>query len=206
MKCPNCNTENLSVRYFCAECGAILLVTCPECHTYNEFGLTVCAGCGEALSAYLSTDEKIVRRRSLKLYMHPNEDDYLTFYDKIAAEGKKLSFAPSWHWPAFLVALPWLWYRKLYFWGFGLLIAAVVLEIITPGQYISLLFGLIPTISAKRIYVGHALRRINKVDGRKLPSAERESYLEHAGGVSIPGAVFGSILLIPGVYLGAAVE
>ncbi len=72
-------------------------------------------------------------------------------------------------------------------------------DIMLPEVGANLLGGAIGVaiaIFAKQIYVDHALRCFRKIKERNLSSTERDAYLERAGGVSIPGAVLGSIILI----------
>ena len=158
-------------------------------------------------------DEEREHRRCLSLFLHPNEDVYLEYYDKYFQDGRKSHLVLSWHWPAFLVVLPWLLYRKLYLWAVGFLLVAplvrfALLLVVSEGVADTVgqgAFMAVFAIFAKRIYVNHALRRIRKIDERNPTSAERDSYLERAGGVSIPGVVFGLIVLFSLMVLPALV-
>ncbi|MHA1565045.1 MAG: DUF2628 domain-containing protein [Alphaproteobacteria bacterium] len=101
----------------------------------------------------------------------------------------------SWHWPAALVPLPWLLYRKMYWECFALLAIALPLRIafpdfITPTVFPLLILGL----SAHALYLNSARRRIRKADRRDLPGARRHRYLARAGGVSWPGAILGTLI------------
>jgi hypothetical protein len=204
------------------------MAACPNCGFSNESGEKLCGGCGVALapiSAHAEkpdgqleapgaapqetpesgsgTDEETERQRCLTLFIRENVDVYLEFYDKYIREGGKSQLVFSWHWPAVLIPLVWLLYRKLYLWAVGFLLAVVfvnlaLLLMVSKGvadTVVSLAVPAILAIFAKRIYVSHALRRIRKIDERNLAPAERDSYLERAGGVSIPGAVFGLIVM-----------
>jgi len=46
MNCPKCQTENLTTRKFCRECGAKLLLICPHCGTENLPDDKFCGECG----------------------------------------------------------------------------------------------------------------------------------------------------------------
>ncbi len=88
------------------------------------------------------TDEKRELRRRLEIFLGENPDVYLEFYDKYYLEfygkyfkeGEKHPSALSWHWPALLVTLPWLWYRKLYLWGVGLLLIMPALGLLAGAR------------------------------------------------------------------------
>jgi class 3 adenylate cyclase/tetratricopeptide (TPR) repeat protein len=51
MHCPRCHAENREGRRFCAECGALLILTCPSCGFANELAERFCGGCGAALTS-----------------------------------------------------------------------------------------------------------------------------------------------------------
>ncbi len=102
----------------------------------------------------------------------------------------------SWHWAAFLVTIPWLFYRKMYLGGIVLVILPVLFDHIAPG---SLFFGsgfmiaICTGLYAKSWYLGHAVNKIDKAT-ETFPTLEQHTaYLRRAGGVSIPGAVFGAL-------------
>ena len=49
-------------------------------------------------------------------------DKYITKFRKFYADGRD-KFAFTWHWPAFLFAIPWLAYRKVYGWALVVLLS-----------------------------------------------------------------------------------
>jgi len=58
----------------------------------------------------LSNDE-------LRLFIGKRSAKYLHRFRRFK-KGKRISFSITWHWPAFLVGFWWMFYRKLYLWGF----------------------------------------------------------------------------------------
>src|ERR1700681_2707017 len=49
MHCPNCGTEGISGKRFCAECGSPLSNRCSKCNSDNAPDAKFCAECGSAL-------------------------------------------------------------------------------------------------------------------------------------------------------------
>lgn len=73
MICPGCQTENRSVRRFCAQCGAALPVTCGACGFENDPGDAFCGSCGAALavSAQSVTQPKPTAAQSVSAQAEP---------------------------------------------------------------------------------------------------------------------------------------
>ncbi len=232
VECPACTALNTMDRQFCHQCGALLVsLECPSCGFQNRADAAFCGGCGFALSAEtasgiasdappapigatipnvpvaktVSADEQ-ERRRCLELFLGEGKNKYLAFYDKHYRDGSVHGSATSWHWPAFLIALPWLWYRKLFVWGFGLLFTSFAIGLLLPEEFplflvtiaIAVGFGLY----ANRICVDQALKRIREISDMNLSLEEKDSYIKKAGGTSTPAALLGlavvlSIAMLP---------
>lgn len=100
----------------------------------------------------------------------------------------------GWHWPAFLWTVPWMFYRKMYSGGVILIVLPVFLDHILPGALFlgsGLLIAVACGLFAKSWYGEHAARRIGKAYREFEDPRIRQAYIEHAGGVSVAGAVFG---------------
>lgn len=105
----------------------------------------------------------------------------------------------GWHWPAFLWTVPWMFYRKMYSGGVILIVLPVFLDHILPGALFlgsGLLIALACGLFAKSWYAEHAARRIAKAYREFEDPITRQAYIEHAGGVSVAGAVFGFLTQI----------
>ena len=50
MRCPQCGTEGIPGKKFCAECGSPLLNRCPKCGSENPPPAKFCVDCGTALT------------------------------------------------------------------------------------------------------------------------------------------------------------
>lgn len=111
----------------------------------------------------------------------------------------RLSFAPSWSWAAFLVTVPWLFYRKMYSGGIILVALPVFLDHILPGSLFlgsGLLIATTAGLCGKSWYVEHAVRRLTKARRIHQDWQPREAYLARARGVSPPAAIFGILIQI----------
>ncbi len=144
--------------------------------------------------------------RDLHLFMGPRAEKYLGVFrradfgflgDKLRPRaGRGLL---SWHWPAFLVPIPWLFYRKLYIEGAAILAVFMLVPLVLPAAgYSGAAAAVVIAMIAKRLYVEHALKRIRHADTLGLAPQAREEYLRRAGGVSVPGAVLGSLFPLLG--------
>ncbi len=137
-------------------------------------------------------------KRELGLYIGPNADQYLKAFELTGKGG--IAYRTSWHWPAALVPVPWLFYRKLYIPGTLLVFALVALALLFPnfpGVALGVFFGLV----AKSFYLDIGLGKLKKADANGREGPEREAYLKKAGGVSIPGAVLGSAIMASAIAL-----
>lgn len=209
MECPSCKTETFSDQRYCPQCGVALPPSSVPAVTPDGRFDVLSGILVEKVDSGIDVDEEVKFRMDLTLFIRKNVDIYLDLYDENFRESGSRWFICSWHWPAFFVPLLWLLYRKLYLWAAVFLFASyltifslslVVSEGVatTIGQ---LVIPAILAIFAKRIYINHALQRIRKADERNLTLTERDAYLERAGGVSIPGAVFGCIVLFSMIVL-----
>ena len=138
-------------------------------------------------------------KRELALYIGPNADRYLKAFELTGKGG--IAYRTSWHWPAALALIPWLFYRKLYLFG-ALLSLAIIGSIALFPDLPNALYTSVHlafALAVKSLYLAVGLKSIEKADERGHEGAEREAYLEKAGGTSVPGAVMGSAGLVAGV-------
>ena len=124
-----------------------------------------------------------------------------------AQDRAKPDRALSWHWPAFLLTIPWLFYRKMYLGGIVLVVLPVLFDHIAPGSLFfgsGLMIAFCTGLYAKSWYLTHALGKIDAATKRFPAMDRRLAYIRHAGGVSVPGAVFGA--LTQGITVSLAVH
>ena len=107
-------------------------------------------------------------------------------------------------WTAYLFPLPWLFYRKLYFYGAIITLLMTVMSLVMPGLLGDLVGAVIWAIlmrSAKPIYIAHALKIVAKADKRGLAGDDRKEFLRKAGGQSVLGLILGIAATIGGLFL-----
>jgi len=137
-------------------------------------------------------------------FIGPRAPIYLAHYQRTesldvpatAPAREKPNRAISWHWPAFVLTIPWLFYRKMYLGGIVLVILPVLFDHIAPGSLFfgsGLLIAICTGLYAKSWYLAHARGKIDRATERFSELDQRIAYIRHAGGVSIPGAVFGAL-------------
>lgn len=125
-------------------------------------------------------------------FIGPNAAFYLA--RPAAAHAVDRRWLARWHWPAFLVTVPWLFYRKMYAGGLVLVSLPVLLDLIVPGGLFfgwTLVIGLTAGLFGKQWYLDHANRRILEAHRNFPAGPHRNGFLRHAGGVSIAGAILG---------------
>ncbi|MGH6618437.1 MAG: DUF2628 domain-containing protein [Alphaproteobacteria bacterium] len=144
----------------------------------------------------------------LAQFAERNPVPYLSHYERLLQRPirprpdrvpARLSFAPSWSWAAFLVTVPWLFYRKMYSGGIILVALPVFLDHILPGSLFlgsGLLVAAAAGLCGKSWYVEHAVRRLAKARRIHQDWRPREAYLARARGVSLPAAIFGVLIQI----------
>jgi hypothetical protein len=132
-------------------------------------------------------------------FVGPNSQKYLNTLEKMRTkdpEARKL--AMTWCWPAFLITVPWLLYRKLYISAAIVALGPIALEIAFPKLSGTNMVGVFVAfaILGKSLYVQFALKKIEKLRKRAKNQEELQVLFEKAGGVSVLGAVLGSAFVI----------
>jgi hypothetical protein len=131
-------------------------------------------------------------RCDLATFFGPRSQHFLPVYEKMLANRSR-AFPLSWSWAVFLGSFVWFFFRKMYLLGAGLVVLPIILGLViggTGGGGVMVSFALF----AKPLYVRTALVRISKADQLSLTGAERDDYLQRAGGVSIVAGVLAGIL------------
>ena len=137
------------------------------------------------------------------LYVGPNSDKYLAMYAKMKEKDPDLrSLAMGWCWPVFFVPIPWLLYRKQWGIAAAIIILPIVVAYLFPDLAIgSGAIGLVLAILAKSVYVKFAASRIRGILATETDPDLRRIAIVQAGGVSVPGAIIGTVVLIAGIIV-----
>ncbi len=135
-------------------------------------------------------------RTDLALFFGPRSHFYLDLYTRTRRRAQAgRPYLPTWSWWVFLGWNVWFWYRKL--WLHGLL---ALLVPIAAGYFGGdWAFGaayILACMFAKNAYLGHALRTLARADATGRTGQSRTLYLRRKGGVSWPGAVLATFLLL----------
>jgi hypothetical protein len=93
-------------------------------------------------------------------------------------------FVMSWCWPAFFIAVPWYFYRKMYAWGVVLVAMPTVLELLLGkgGSAGNIAFFTFFAIMAKSLYVHHASRQLKRLRAGVTSEAELLERAKERGG------------------------
>ncbi|MCZ4279611.1 DUF2628 domain-containing protein [Kiloniella laminariae] len=129
----------------------------------------------------------------LRLFVGPNADKFIRIYQAQQAKKAGMSF----NWAVLIAALPWLFYRKLYLTGLGVLLLPMALLYVFPAIPNGALTGLSVALVmvANAYYVGVALRQIKKLKALNLPREELHERLKKSGGTSPIGAAIGGVIV-----------
>ena len=139
-------------------------------------------------------------------FIGPGAQSYLKHYAEIRAPSgvspagppaKHRRFRLSWHWPGFVLTIPWMFYRKMYTGGIILVALPILLDHLLPGSLFlgsGLLIATSVGVCGKTWYLDHAIRRFGKAARDFSNPAERSAYLERAGGVSLSAGIFGALI------------
>jgi predicted Zn finger-like uncharacterized protein len=123
----------------------------------------------------------------LVAFIGPNAARYLDKFKRIDAKGGG-RLAVTWHWPAALIGVWWLLYRKLYLWALVAFIVSFI-PVINIGSIF--IFGIL----GNTLYYRHALKTINALRA-ELPDDDLTITLKQLGGVNRWVVTVGIVLSI----------
>ncbi len=133
-------------------------------------------------------------RDLLELYFGPRAATYLATYDQLVANPRRLR--GQWSWPAFLVSLPWLLYRKLWSAAAAVLVLPIALSYVIPSTHI---FGTLVALSVaqygRAYYVRSAIKQVRHINATTSDPAVVRDKVTRAGGVSVVGAILGGAVM-----------
>lgn len=165
-----------------------------------------------------SDAEMAAHIQDLRDVIGPNAETYLRKYNQISPAmvhrlqsgtgrqrrqarreiSKKLR---GWNWAAFLVPSCWFFYRKMYLMGAMVIALPVLGGVIFPTSTAAPTLGLMIVLGmqAYDLYHKSILAKVAKADEQSLIGVARREYLQQAGGVSVAGAMLGSLVIIAGL-------
>lgn len=135
-----------------------------------------------------------VGEADLRLYLGPNPEPYVAFWDR--ARASIHPFVWSWNWWGFLFPVPWLFYRKLWAVGSAVVLLPALLDALSDfGSKAGIGLAALVAAGGKALVVERAERKVRSIDTLGLASQDSIDRLRRAGGVSTPGAVIGVLLM-----------
>ncbi len=142
-----------------------------------------------------------IDRELFALYFGPNAAPFLATLDKMYAANPSLKRAVrSWSWPAFLVTVPWFLYRKRWLEAVTFTLLPIVFFYFFPkASSAGIGLALVAGMQAKAWYVMAAAGRIRSILREETDPHRAREKIARAGGVSIPGAIIGGVMLLGAV-------
>jgi hypothetical protein len=131
------------------------------------------------------------------VFMGPNAERFHGAWsqtrDKVLAGRGGMAF--GFCWPAFLFGFAWFFYRRMWLAGQLLIVVPLALALLvdSPGASIGTTVAI--ALFAKSLYAQHAVAKVAAASERSVSEAEPAA----AGGVSIPGAAIGGLILASGL-------
>lgn len=136
----------------------------------------------------------------LRLYLGQNAQAFVSYWERLKDSG--YPFLWSWTWWGALFPVPWLFYRKLWSAGAALVLLPILLDaLIDFGLNACLALGLVIGLSGKALVIERAQSKTQDINDLGLVSQDSIDRLRRAGGVSLPGAVIGTLLMLSSMGL-----
>lgn len=139
-------------------------------------------------------DENAIDERSLVgLYARENAEVYLRTYDRVVASRYGVL---TWSWPALLVPVAWLAYRRLWVPVAWFVFLPFVLFYLTEVQSGLVAVQVAFATQAKQLYVWQAQKRIARILAVERDPQSIRRMVVQAGGVSAAGFLLGGLFTV----------
>jgi len=122
----------------------------------------------------------------LRQFFGSNESYYLAEYHKIVANAGTSRALFSWNWAAFLLSIPWCFYRRMATTGACLMFIPAVLWLVSPKVSIvgtPIVFAFLESL-ANYVYVTRSVGKLESIYGDTLTQMQREDAISRRGGTS----------------------
>ena len=123
----------------------------------------------------------------LRQFFGRNDSYYFSQYQKISANGGAFPGGLiSWNWSAFLLSVPWYFYRRMATIGACLMFVPAVLWLISPRVAIigtPLVFAVLAMV-ANYVYVTRSVEKLEEIYGDTISQMQREDAILRRGGTS----------------------
>ncbi len=128
----------------------------------------------------------IIDLELFRAFFGPNSGKFEKMLHRMGGPSTAVAgLALSWCWPAFFLAVPWFFYRKMYVWGVGIVVLLTALEMMlgesNAGRFV---FFAIMATNAKALYIHHASGKLTRLRATHADEAELLRRASEQGGVS----------------------
>ena len=136
-----------------------------------------------------------VGEADLRLCLGSNATPYVHYWERARASSSPLVW--SWNWWGLLFPVPWLFYRKLWAIGAALILLPMLLDaVLGSGSKAGMALAALIGACGMPLVVERAERKVRAVEVLGLVSQQSIERLRRSGGVSLPGAVLGALLMV----------
>lgn len=197
--CQNCGASNDESSKFCAHCGSGLTIPVSNVsqsqtaqvqnQSYNNSYQNNQNYNNQNYNNYYNQSYANpmyhIDQNDLAAFVGPdNTGYYMQKYNEMNMSNSKA----SWNWAAFLIAGPWMLYRKMYKNALIFFAIALVSNIVPfLGSMISLALVVCSGIFGNHLYFMHAESQINASHG--MDEYQKQAYLRSKGGTSVGAAI-----------------
>lgn len=205
-------------------------IYCSRCGKKNYSGDKFCINCGNKLRSIEDTvrntakevKESIKASQTYKDFTYNNynnsysdnfnEKDMINFIQKKAdyyipefKDIKELKKSTSWNWASFFFNSWWFLYRKMYAYGFGILIGSFIISSIIPlpGFIINIIIAVLSGLYGNITYLKHIEKELQSVEC--MDEDVKQRILLSRGGVNIVIPIILALLTVIGALLAGVV-
>lgn len=148
----------------------------------------------------------VIDSQMMAAFVGPRAETYRAKWHKMwnkKPDPRKVQAALSWNWPAFLITLFWVYYRKM--WGVALGLSAFVIGLTLVDIYVldeglgtpaMVSFAAAVGLFGNAVYLDHARKAVVRAAEQYPDPAEREAHLRRVGGTSWPAAIGGPLVVM----------
>ncbi|MBC6695725.1 DUF2628 domain-containing protein [Terrisporobacter mayombei] len=203
--CSRCGKRNSSNSKYCINCGNKLRSiedsvrntakevkeSIKNSQTYKDFTYT----------NYDDSYDDNFSEKDMVNFIQKNTDYYISTFKDI----KELRKSTSWNWAAFFFNSWWFLYRKMYAYGFGIIIGSFIITSIVPlsGFIINIIISILSGLYGNITYLKYTEKELQSPD--RMDEDVKQRILLSRGGVNIVIPVILAVLTIGGILLAGAI-
>ncbi|MEE0265825.1 MAG: RING finger protein [Acutalibacteraceae bacterium] len=196
--CTHCGAINSSTSSFCSKCGTRLVTSMATnyssvnssqqqypyqqsySHNYNQNTYQNNTNARPFYGQYTSNvyAQQTCLDNDLIRLIGEKKEYYVAKFQELKNQNKKT----SWNWAAFLVAPYWFIYRKMYAYGYGVLLIACILSFIPSISFLTLVGYIAFGLFADYIYMNELEKKLQQAKSMAEPM--KSQYMQEKGGTN----------------------